>query len=171
MAIRRLFDIRNQYDASVSDEKLSLLKQLDAKNFKTARELKRLHSALCFIRAFPDSPGHHRLAQAELARMECRVDGLAHAEQSKLRDTGIIGTPVHYAFSYEVATWLERRVPGTVSIDWQGMHDPPGLDEILTHLLQPSEDEYFDSGHVSGREWIEMAAANTDGTEFDWLLA
>ena len=171
MLTRRLFDIRNQYDASASAEKLSLLRQLDGGNFKHARELKLLHSALCFIRAFPDSPEHCRLAQAELTRMEHRVDDLPGTEQLKLRDSGIIGTPVHYGFSYEVATWLERRVPGAVSIDWEDIHDPPGLDEILTHLLQPSEDEYFDSGHVSGREWIELASATSEGTDFDWLLA
>lgn len=171
MSIRRLFDIRNQYDAPVSDEKLSLLRQLDGRKFRTARDLKSLHSVLCFIRAFPDSPAHRRLAQAELAGMERRVEGLVAAEQSKLRDTGIIGTPVQYAYSYEVATWLQRRVPGSVSIDWEDSHDPPGLDEILTQLLQPSEDEYFDSGQVSGKAWIEISSANTAGTDFDWLLA
>jgi len=171
MVARRLFNIRNQYSASIAAEKLSLLRQLDGKRFRTARDLKLLHSALCFIRAFPDAPGHYRLANAELTRMEHRVDGLVGAEQSKLTDTGIIGTSVHYAFSYEVATWLERRAPGTVSIDWEDAHDPPGLDEILTHLLQASEDEYFDGGQISGREWIEVASANTGGTDFDWLLA
>lgn len=123
------------------------------------------------MRAFPDSSKHYRLAHAELTRMEHRVDELPGVEQKKLWDTGIVGTPVHYAFSYEVATWLERRVPGTVTIDWEDMHDPPGLDEILTHLLQPAEDEYFDSGHISGREWIELASKYSDGTDFDWLLA
>jgi hypothetical protein len=171
MVARRLFKLRNQYSASLAAEKLSLLRQLEGKNFRTARDLKLLHSALCFIRAFPDAPAHYRLANAELTRMEHRVDGLAGAEQSKLSDTGIIGTFVHYAFSYEVATWLERRAPGTVSIDWEDAHDPPGLDEILTHLLQASEDEYFDGGQISGREWIEVASANTGGTDFDWLLA
>ena len=171
MVARRLFKIRNQYSASASAEKLSLLRQLDGKKIMTARDLKVLHSTLCFIRAFPDAPGHYRLANAELARMEHRVDGLVGAEQSKLSDTGIIGTSVHYAFSYEVATWLERRAPGTVSIDWEDAHDPPGLDEILTHLLHASEDEYFDGGQISGREWIEVASANTGGTDFDWLFA
>lgn len=171
MIARQLFEIRNKYDASASTDKMSLLRQLDQTKLKTARDIKLLHSALCFILAFPDSSTHHRLAHAELARIERRVDGLVGTEQTKLWDTGITGTPVHYRFSYEVARWLERRVPGTVSIDWEDMHDPPGLDEILTHLLQPSEDEYFDSGHVSGREWIELASVNSAGTDFDWLLA
>ena len=171
MVPKRLFNIRNQYNASDSDEKLSLLKQLDGKRFTTAKDLKLLHSALRFIRAFPDSLEHHRLAHVGLTRMEYRVDALTGAERSKLRDSGIVGTPVHYGFSYEVATWLVRRAPGSVSIDWEDTHDPPGLDEILTHLLQPSEDEFFDSGMISGREWVELACSNTEGTAFDWLLA
>jgi hypothetical protein len=170
MIDRRLFAIRNRYDASASGEKLTLLKQLEGKRFTKAADIRRLHSALCFIRAFPESRTHHRLAHRELARMEQRVDRLASSEQSKLADTGIVGTPVHYCFSYEVATWLEGRARGSVSIDWRE-HDPSSLDEILTHLLQPSEDEYFDGGQVSGREWIELASANSKGTDFDWLLA
>lgn len=170
MAARRLFNIRNQFDAPVSAEKLALLRQLGDRKFSTAADLKLLHAALCFIRAFPDSPDHYHLAQAELGKMQHRVDTLAGAERSKLSDTGIIGTPVHYGFSYEVATWLLRRTPGAVSIDWTDTPDPPGLDEILAQLLQPSEDEFFDSGSISGKEWIELAAANSAGTDFDWLL-
>ncbi len=171
MVSRRLFDIRNQYGAQASAEKLSLLQQLDGMKLRAAKDIKLLHAALCFIRAFPDSRRHHRLAQAELRNMERRVDDLVGAQRARLEDTGIVGTPVHYGFSYDVARWLARRVPGAVSIDWQDLHDPPGLDEILIHLLQPSEDEYFDSGHISGREWIELASANSGGTDFDWLIA
>jgi hypothetical protein len=65
MLARRLFKLRNQYSAALAAEKLSLLRQLDGKKFRIARDLKLLHSALCFIRAFPDAPGHFRLANAE----------------------------------------------------------------------------------------------------------
>ena len=111
--IQRLFDIRNRYSASYFDEKLSLLRQLEGMKFKAAYDLKLLHSALCFIRAFPDSPRHYRLAHAELAKMEHRLDQMLGTERSKLWDTGIIGTPVHYQFSYEVAAWLESPIQGT----------------------------------------------------------
>ena len=148
-----------------------MLRQLDGKKFKTALDLKILHSALCFIRAFPDSAEHYRLAHTELTRFEVRVNQLRGKEQSRLIDTGIVGTPVHYRFSYEVASWLERRVPGTVSIDWEDTHDPPGLDEVLTHLLQPADVDYFDSGRITAKEWIDLASEYSPGTDFDWLLA
>lgn len=171
MIARRLFDIRNQYSASHSAEKLLLLRQLDSATFGRAREIKLLHAALCFVRAFPDSPAHHRLAQAELVRMEQRVDALVGTERRKLRDTGISGTPVYYEFSSEVSTWLAQRAPGTVSIDWDETGDSPDLDAVLALVLEPSEEAYFDSGDVSAKEWVELASTNTGGTDFDWLLA
>lgn len=171
MIARRLFAIRNRYDAAASAEKLALLRQLDGKQLRTATEIRRLHSALCFIRAFPDSPEHFRLARKALAGMARRIATLSSAQRAKLCDSGIIGTPVHYEFSYEVARWLARRAPGAVSIDWADMHDQQGLEDILAQLIQPAEDEYFDSGLVSAREWIELAANSTEGTDFDWLIA
>jgi hypothetical protein len=171
MIARRLFAIRNRYDVSASAEKLTLLKELGDKNFSKAAEITQLHSALCFIRAFPDSARHYRLARKELGSMERRVAALSRAERAKLTDSGIIGTPVHYEYSYEVANWLGKKAAGAVSIDWGESQDPAGLEEILAQLIQPAEDEYFDSGLVSAREWIELAATKTPGTDFDWLIA
>lgn len=169
-AIRRLIDIRNRYNASLSAEKLHLLQQIAGGKFESARELRRLHSALCFIRAFPDSTQHYRLAHAALATMEKRVRELTRAERSKLRDTGIAGTSLHYQFSYEVACWLQRRAPANVSIDWSDDPDPPGLDEILAHLLQPADEEYFDSGWITGKDWVANACKESATTDFEWLL-
>lgn len=169
-AIRRLIDIRNQYNASLSDEKLHLLQQLAGEQFKSARELRRLHSALCFIRAFPDSAQHYRLAHAALAAMEKRVKQLPRVERSRLRDTGIAGTSLHYQFSYEVACWLQRRASADVSIDWSGGPDPTGLDEILAHLLEPADEEYFDSGWITGKDWVANACRKSAITDFEWLL-
>jgi len=104
-----------------------------------------------FELAFPDSRARHKEAAAGLRD--------AHEE------------PVHYSFSFEVARWLARRCPGELSIDWDEFEDTSRLDELLTQLLEPAEDEFFDSGWVSSREWIDMARAGTNGTDFDWLMA
>ena len=168
--IQRLYTIRNRFDSSASDEKLALLQALPKTAARSAGELKRLHTALAFVCAFPDRIQHHRIARAQLKAFEKRVRDLDDDSLHLLWDTGIVGTPVHYGFSYEVATWLARRDKGAVSIDWEDTHDPPGLDEILTHCLHPAEDEHFDSGLVSSRDWIEQASSQTPGTDFDWLL-
>jgi len=112
--------------------------------------LKRVHGSLCFERAFPDSIASHREAVAGLRE---------HAS-----------TSIHYSFSFEVARWLARKVPGEVSIDWEALDDTSKLDELLTHLLRPSEDEYFDSGYVSSQEWIDIVRAGSGLSDFDWLM-
>ena len=167
--IRRLHAIRNQYDATSSTEKLGLLEWLARSPVRSPDELQRLHTALCFIRAFPDSLAHHRLASTQLARVSQRVAAQPAADRTALWDTGIAGTPVHYAFSYHVARWLRRRAPGTVLIDWDELDQVERLDELLELTLHGSEDEYYNSGWVSGREWLELARG--ENSDFDWLLS
>ena len=98
-----------------------------------------------FERAFPSSAARHRAVVAQLREHD--------------------DSPVYYNFSFEVARWLARRCPGEVAIDWDEIDDTSRLDELLTQILQPSEDEYFDSGWVSSREWIDMARAGSSGTD------
>jgi hypothetical protein len=125
---------------------------------------RKAHGKLCFVRAFPESIAAHRDAQAQLLAFDSQ-------RRDKPDDSGIAGTLVYYSFSYEVARWLARRAPGEVSIDWDDVDDTTRLDELLRQLLQPSEDEYFDSGSVTSQEWIDVARGSSNGTDFDWLLA
>ncbi len=104
-----------------------------------------------FAAAFPASTDAHRAAQAALRNA---TEG-----------------PVHYSFSFPVARWLARRCPGELTIDWEEFEDTSRLDELLAQLLHPAESDYFDSGWVSTREWVDMASASFTGTDFDWLMA
>ena len=113
----------------------------------------RRNSQLCFQRAFPGTAAEHRAAVAELAGSGARDE------------------PVYYRFSFDVARWLARRAPNAVSIDWPELEDTELLDNLLRRILHPAEDEYFDSGDVGTREWMDMARAGFDGTDFDWLMA
>lgn len=140
-------------------------------NLTSARELQRRHDELCFNRAFPVSLNEHRTAGEQLLEMDSLVASLSRAVRHDLWDSGIVGTPLHYRFSFDVACWLARRAKGEVSIDWSEIRDTTRIDDLLLHVLQPSEDEYFDSGYTSSRDWIELARAGCPGTDFDWLMA
>lgn len=170
-SINRLLEIGNRFGNAISEEKLELLESLDEVEVRTCSELERLHTVLCFIRAFPDTVAHYRQVRLQLDSIKDRIDRLPATLRSGLWDSGIVGTPIHYAFSFEVAIWVAKRAPNTVSIDWDEIDDTTRLDELLAHLLLSSEDDYFDSGLVSSRDWIGLAASGTDGTDFDWLIA
>ena len=92
---------------------------------------------------------------------------MAVAKHRALEDSGIAGTLLNYRFSFHVAKWLARKVPGEASIDWLEIDDTERLAELLQTLLLPSEDDYFDSGIVSCQEWIDLARAGHPGTDFD----
>ena len=169
--INRLFEIRNRFGETESAEKLELLASLAVVEVQTCSQLKRLHAALCFIRAFPDTLAHYRQAQLQLEAFNDRVEKFPATLRSGLWDSGIVGTPIHYAFSFDVARWLARHAPKSVSIDWDEIEDTSRLDELLVHLLLVAEEDYFDSGLVSSREWIDLVASGTEGTGFDWLFA
>jgi hypothetical protein len=170
-SIIRLFEIRNRFGESASEEKLDLLRLLDRVEARKCSDLECLHATLCFIRAFPDTATHYRLAQSQLDSFEDRIRKFPANLRSGLQDSGIVGSPIHYCFSYEVASWLARCAPNAVSIDWDAIENTSRLDEILERLLLPSEEDYFNSGYVSSKEWIELAASGTDNTDFDWLFA
>jgi len=167
--IRRLHAIRNRYDAASSAEKRKLLEGLADAPLRSVDDLQRLHTTLCFIRAFPDTQAHHRVAATQLANFNKRVALQSRKIRAALWDTGIAGTAVHYPFSFHVARWLTRRVSGAVTIDWEELDGVERLDELLELTLHGSEDEYYNSGWVSGREWLELARG--ESTDFDWLLA
>ncbi len=169
--IKRLSALRSSFGGALTKEKLALLRSIQDLPVHTSRDLKQLHEALCFIRAFPDTRAHYRVAHAMLLTFEKRVLQLSLAERDKLWDTGIAGTPVYYAFSYETASWLQRNSPGTVTIDWDEIEDTSRLDDVLEQVVLPVETDYFDSGIISSQEWLALVSGNTDTTEFDWLIA
>jgi hypothetical protein len=137
----------------------------------SSTRLRALHKELCFRRAFPRNRAQWCESADELAHYEEFVAARPAAKRVELADSGIAGTTVHYRYSFDVARWLARKVPGAVSIDWAEVDNFEAFDELLSHLLQPAEDDYFSSGYVSTREWIDMARSGCGGTDFDWLLA
>ncbi|MBU2676899.1 MAG: hypothetical protein KJP16_07415, partial [Gammaproteobacteria bacterium] len=169
--VKELARIKGRFDSASADEKLSLVRHLQSTAISSASDLSKLHDTLCFIRAFPDSDELFQAANASLLMFEKRISKLNKTVRTALWDTGIGGTPVHYPFSIEVASWLARRARGEVSIDWQDVdNDTTRLDELLMLLLLPVETDYFDSGVVTSKEWIDIVAATAQGTDFDWLF-
>ncbi|MCZ6498915.1 MAG: hypothetical protein O6844_00250 [Gammaproteobacteria bacterium] len=92
----RLFELRNRYGAAQSGEKLRLLKAFKISRRISAKQLKKLHAGLCFIRAFPDSRKHYRLATKLLDNFSGLIAKLPSATRRRLDDSGIAGTRIHY---------------------------------------------------------------------------
>jgi len=169
--IKRLYSVRNRYGDAAAAEKRRLLEALERLETRAATDVRRLHTALSFLRAFPDDAAVYDRAVAALATFGERIALLGDQQRRRLDESGIAGTALHYPFSCEVAGWIAKRYPGIASIDWAALDDTSRLDELLEHLLHHTESDFYDSGRVSTEEWIRIAASHGTGTDFDWLMS
>src|SRR5450759_241594 len=105
--LRALERSKDQYGAGCAEAKLVLLGRLARANLRSARAVKRLHEALCFLRAYPDDA--RVLAQAErmLARFAGRPD--LRRARAALADTGIAGTAIRYRFFWSTLRGASQR--------------------------------------------------------------
>ena len=166
----RLCEIRRCFGRTFAEERQSLLESIAALTIKSATDSKKFHDCLCFIRAFPDNGKLHGRASSALQNFGSVVSKLSKRQRAILDDSGITGTDLYYAFSYEVASWMARHFPGMTSVDWDELENTDRLDELMDQLVESSEADYFDSGWVDAREWLSIATANHSATRFDWLM-
>jgi hypothetical protein len=113
--LRRLERLKATYGNGAAVAKLGVLRRLSRSPLRTARQVERLHEALCFLRAYPDDAGVLAQTTRMLERFDRRADLLKHRD--KLADTGIAGTDIHYRFFWSTSLWLARRWPKQLSLE------------------------------------------------------
>lgn len=141
-----------EFGPAAAVRKLELLRDLEGRRFRRATDLLRFHEVLCFVRAFPDNP-------ELLARVEITLAGFAERKdlrrhQEDLRNSGIAGTAIHFSFFAPTASWLARRWPGQLTIDWDDFEHADKLEGLLSLLALPSESPGLDEYAFEAYEWI-----------------
>jgi len=117
--------------------KLALLEQFARQRLGSARAMKRLHEALCFIRAYPDNAAVLAQVQAMLADFAARADLRAH--RATLADSGISGTAIHYRFFAGQAQWLAQHWPDKLQLDRNDADAEERVARALPTLVTPAE--------------------------------
>ena len=101
--------LARQYGPGVGDQKVALLTRLASASLPNAAAVRRLHEALCWLRAYPDSPEVLWTVESLLAGFARRRDLRRHARA--LDDSGIAGTAIQYPFYTGMARWLAAHWP------------------------------------------------------------
>ncbi|MGE5278639.1 MAG: hypothetical protein ACM3SU_16740 [Acidobacteriota bacterium] len=150
------------FGGDAAGRKLELLEGLEVARLGTARQVRRLHEALCFLRAYPDDKAVLGQVEKMLAGFDKRSDLRRH--RKKLANSGIAGTPIHIPFFAETAIWLAERWGDRLSIDWREIKEPDDLESYLERFALFSETPGLDELSLSVREWIEhmKGASETD---------
>jgi hypothetical protein len=127
---------KSHFGRGTSGEVETLLSQLGSKKFRDPASLIRFHEALLFFRAFPSGPSLIRKLESLLVTFHERVDHLRRlgADMSAFDDfdtSGIAGTVMQDALSFDAVRWLARRIPRHIEIAWDDYLDDSANERAL----------------------------------------
>lgn len=132
-------------------------------------DLIALHDDLLFVRAFPTTAAQQRGAAEALADVAARIRALPASERATADDTGLAHTTSRHTYAVQIAEWLSKTFPHDTAIVWELVDDTAAIDALLRPTLSRAEEDAFDSGEVSTREWID--AARGEQSDLAYLLA
>jgi hypothetical protein len=138
-----------------------------------AEALARLHDALLFLRAYPHSPRVLSLAEEALGRIGGHVARLADGGEdlSPLDDpavSGLVGVPIAMPFSWAAASWLARRDPDRLRVDWDAEDLPDRLAAFLPRFVPGLEEQARVDANVPFRDYVDAARGSTPDAA--WLV-
>ncbi|HUL65073.1 MAG TPA: hypothetical protein VLW55_10695 [Burkholderiaceae bacterium] len=166
-SLLRLERIKDRFGAPFAARKLAALKELARTRMRTAREVERLHEAVCFVRAYPDDRRVLAAARRLLATFGQRAD--LRRARSDLDHSGITGTTCWFPFFYPTAVWLAEQWPEQLRFDRGDIEADKNLAQWLPLLLTPLEAEAVRGGNVSGYSAVDRVRAR-DQTDATFLV-
>ncbi|MSR62792.1 MAG: hypothetical protein EXS08_10155, partial [Planctomycetes bacterium] len=164
-ALRELERLRMEFGGAATAHKCACLDELERARLASPAAVRRLHEALCFLRAYPDDAALLARVERQLAGFARRPDLRRHAEA--LADSGIAGTPIRYPFFAATAAWLAARHPRELHVDWDMLEDEQEqrLLDRLDPLLAFCEGAGLDELDLALRQWLARlkGPAEADG--------
>src|SRR5438309_5875273 len=123
-----------------------VLDQLSRHTFQDAKSLLRFHEALLFLRAFPPSTALISPIEKVLNTFHLRTEKLRELgiEMSAFDDfdtSGVAGTTMQDALSFEAARWLVRRIPNNVEIAWNDYEDERAMGSTWPRFIPVLEED------------------------------
>ncbi len=164
---------RRSYGSIKNSELVGTLTRLASAKIADADELVRLHEALLFLAAYPQSKAvlgkAERLLKSgaqRVATLETQDSDMSPLDAPEV--SGIAATSVTSNFSYTLARWFARKYPRQLSIDWDWMENEEQWAAILPRFLPLLADDAMVEAHVPLREWLRAATGRQN--EFVWLI-
>lgn len=171
----RLDEQKRRFDErGASARTLKILARVEERRFREADSLIRFHEILLFMRAYPQSASVLRRVEKILHTFSQRVRLLDDAGADLfpllvVEVSGIAGTFIEEAFSYQITRWLVRRYPSRLSINWELHEDEYRLAATWPRFLPLLEEDALVEANVPYPTWLRAAKGRT-GRELNWLI-
>jgi hypothetical protein len=173
----RLEAAKSCFGRGAAAESKRLLDQLSRFRFSDAKSLIRFHEALLFLRAFPQSASLVPRIEKLLNTFRERVEEFRQldSDMSAFDDfdtSGIAGTTMQDALSFEAARWLARRIPGNVEIAWDDYSTDYEAERMMGSAWPRSipllEEDADIEANIPWRQWLN--AARGPQQDLEWLI-
>jgi hypothetical protein len=151
-AFRALEGARTERGRAVAARRREAMDVLAHARLATAKQVARLHEALCFLRAYPDDEFVLAKAESLLARFARRPDLKRH--RAALQDSGIAGTRTRFPFFAGTARWLAARWGGRLRVDWGAFARRAALERLLPLVTLWAETPALDELDLGTRAWV-----------------
>ncbi len=172
--LKELSDAKHQFGRAAAAKTAEMLVAAKSLKFTDPKSLLDFHDTLLFLRAFPQSARIVEQSEALLRSIEAQVRQLqAIGVDLSLFDTeefsGVAGTELRNAWTFELARWLEHRHPGDVTVEWDLDAQSRRMAIVLPNVLPLLEDDSFVEPDTP---FFEMMAAAAGGEQhvLPWLL-
>ncbi len=160
--IQELVSLRYDFSPDAARQKTELFRALRKRRCATPEDVKSLHEAACFARAFPENAAVRGATEKLLEEFGARAD--VRRFRRRLGDSGIAGAAVYFRFYWLMAIRLAERWPDAISIDWKEFERKADVVGLLHLLVTFSETPALDAQVRGAREWIDdlKSADETD---------
>lgn len=154
---------------------VELLQRLDAARFSDTASLLRFHETLLFLRAFPHGPAAVRATEQILNKFHSKVEALRKAgvdmdDFDTYEVSGIAGTRMEDALSFDVARWLVQRMTDKVEIAWENYEPGRELGTTGPRFIPLLEDDSNVEADTPWRQWLEAASGKKNNSAA-WLIS
>jgi hypothetical protein len=173
---------KNRIDSAHLSFVTNLLAQLSKLQLDDPHHVIRFHECLLFLRAFPHAPSLIPRIENLLHTFHLRIEKLraAHADMSLFDDfdtSGIAGTTMQDALSFDVAHWLVRRIPRNrispnPEIAWSDYWDDYPSERargtIWPRFIPLLEEDADVEANIPWQRWLDAARGREN--PLPWLI-
>ena len=152
--ITHLYSIRNLYGKQFSQEKIQLLNSVSIKTIKNKTVLQSLYAVLLFLLAYPDNKIIYKQSSQLLQQLQQYIQANEKL-RFRLYNTGITGTSVCAAFSFEIVKWLRKTRPTEIKLSSVEADDAQ-IQSILSVVMSKTESEIFQDANAEWKGWLKQ---------------
>ncbi|MEO6490050.1 MAG: hypothetical protein ABIO04_08945 [Ferruginibacter sp.] len=166
--ISQLYTIRNRYGADLPAQKMKLLEAIGNQPPKDKKNIQRWYDSLLFLLAYPDNNLIYKQANQSLVQLKQYIISNENI-QRHLFNSGITGTKLCAAFSFEIVKWMRKEDPANIRFS-SFETDDGQIQSILSVVMPKVESEILQDANENWRSWFKVTMQSEEDL-LDWFIA